>query len=101
MGGLIGSNQHSKRLSAVVLEGQFGGQFQKRRQTVVLKGVVAGFEPTVRLSVQRFSRPLTIGLFGPVKPDFLSAKQKNTGLWEENYPAGPGKKTTAIRIGLF
>jgi hypothetical protein len=23
-------------------------------------------------------------------------KQKNTDLWEENYPAGPGKKTTAI-----
>jgi hypothetical protein len=34
--------------------------------------------------------------FWPVKPNFLSAKQKNTGLWEENYPAGPGKKTTAI-----
>jgi hypothetical protein len=41
MGGLIGSNQHSKRLSAVVLEGHFGGQFQKRRQTAALQGVVA------------------------------------------------------------
>jgi hypothetical protein len=41
MGGLIGSNQHSKRLSAVVLEGHFGGQFQKRRRTAALQGVVA------------------------------------------------------------
>jgi len=41
MGGLIGSNQHSKRLSAVVLEGHFGRQFQKRRQPAALQKVVA------------------------------------------------------------
>jgi len=41
MGGLIGSNQHSKRLSAVVLEGHFGRQFQNRRQPAALQKVVA------------------------------------------------------------
>jgi len=36
MGGLIGSNQHSKRLSAVVY---FGRQFQNRRQPAALQKV--------------------------------------------------------------